>query len=265
MKIITWNVNGLRAVERKGEIQKLVENDDPDFLFLQEIKGRKEQFSEFLTENEAYSQFYHSAEKAGYSGTGIWAKKSFLKKCGDVSFDTEVPKNPVVDEGRISHLSFLFNKKKYHLLSIYFPNGGKSEKAWAEKLIFFDEVLNFMNQLRDEGGEVIVGGDMNVAHREIDLARSKANDGRIGFHPDERAWVDRVLENGWVDAWRSENLEVEDVYSYWDVKSRARDRNVGWRIDYFFIDNKILGKIENVEYLKEQMGSDHCPLMLEIS
>ncbi|MCK4635596.1 MAG: exodeoxyribonuclease III [Candidatus Moranbacteria bacterium] len=264
MKIITWNVNGLRAVERKGEIQKLVENENPDFLFLQEIKGKKEQFSEFLTENKIYSQFYHSAEKAGYAGTGIWAKKTFLEKCDNINFDTEVPKNPVADEGRISHLSFSIKNKKYHLLSIYFPNGGKSEQAWAEKLIFFDRVLDFMNELRKDGGEVIIGGDMNVAHREIDLARPKANDGRIGFHPEERAWVDQVLKNGWLDVWRSKNFEVENIYSYWDMKTRARDRNVGWRIDYFFADEKILRKVKEIKYISEQMGSDHCPLMIEL-
>lgn len=263
MKIITWNVNGLRAVERKGEIQKLVETEKPDFLFLQEIKGNKDQFSKFLTQNENYEQFYHSAEKKGYAGTGIWAKKSFLKNCQNITFDNQVPKNPVSDEGRISHLSFNFEKEKYHLLSIYFPNGGKSERAWQEKLVFFDRVLDFMNELR-KNGIVIVGGDMNVAHQEIDLARPKANDGNIGFHPDERKWIDKVLQNNWLDIWRSKNPKVANVYSYWDTKSRARDRNVGWRIDYFFINKKIFDKVKNVEYLSNQLGSDHCPLLLEI-
>lgn len=264
MKIITWNVNGLRAVERKKEIQHLVENEEPDFLFLQEIKGKKEQFSKFLTENENYLQFYHSAEKAGYAGTGIWAKKTFLKNCENVNFDVQVPKNPVADEGRVSHLSFDLKNKKYNLLSIYFPNGGKSDQAWKEKLVFFDRVLDFMNELRKDGGEVIVGGDMNVAHEEIDLARPKENDGRIGFHPNERAWMDKVVQNNWLDVWRSKNPEVLNVYSYWDLKSRARDRNVGWRIDYFFVDEKMFDKVKNVKYLIKQMGSDHCPLLLEI-
>lgn len=263
MKIITWNVNGLRAVERKGEIKILLEKENPDFLFLQEIKGKIEQFSQFLTENESYTQFYQSAEKSGYSGTGIWAKRDFLKNCENIVFDNKVPENPVADEGRISHISFIFKKQKYHLLSIYFPNGGKSEKAWQEKLVFFDRVLDFMNELR-KNGEVIVGGDMNVAHQEIDLARPKENNGHIGFHPAERNWLDKVLQNNWLDIWRSKNPEVRNVYSYWDSFTRARNRNVGWRIDYFFTDKKMLEKVKNIQYLSNQMGSDHCPLLLEI-
>jgi exodeoxyribonuclease-3 len=264
MKIITWNVNGLRAVERKDEIQTLIKKEKPDFLFLQEIKGKAEQFSDYLTKNEKYQQFYHSAEKPGYAGTGIWVEKKFRANCQNVNFETKVPKNPVADEGRISHLSFKLKSQSYNLLSIYFPNGGKSEQAWKEKIIFFDRVLDFMNKLRKAGGEVIVGGDMNVAHQEIDLTRSKENDGKIGFHPKERAWMDRVIKNNWVDIWRSKNPQVENVYSYWDMITRARSRNVGWRIDYFFADQSILKKVKNIQYLNEQMGSDHCPLLLEL-
>ncbi len=264
MKIITWNVNGLRAVERKGELENLVILHKPDFLLLQEIKGKKEQFSTFLTMHPDYDQFYHSAEKPGYAGTGIWVRKKFRDiKEGEMNFNTHVPDAPNHDEGRISHITFLHNKNFYDVLSIYFPNGGKSPKAWEEKLIFFDRVLDFMNDLHSQGHVVIVGGDMNVAHAEIDLARPKENDGKIGFHPDERAWMNRVIVNGWVDVWRANNPEVTDVYSWWDVYTRARDRNVGWRIDYFFTNKKNLKNVEMIEYLNNQLGSDHCPLLLE--
>lgn len=262
MKIITWNVNGIRAVERKEELQNLIESYVPDVLFLQEIKGKKEQFSKYLTENEIYKQFYHSAEKPGYSGTGIWIRNELLQDVQQLKFDMHVPKAPNADEGRVSHLSFLYKKKTYDLVSIYFPNGGKSDQAWEEKLIFFDRVLEYMNGLRKLGHEVIVGGDMNVAHAEIDLSRPKENDGNIGFHPRERAWMDRVMESGWVDVWRAKNPDVAEVYSWWDMITRARDRNVGWRIDYFFVDKNSLKKVGDVRYLNEQMGSDHCPLFM---
>jgi len=289
MKIITWNVNGIRAVERKKSLQELIEKQSPDILFLQEIKGKEEQFSKYLTQNEEYRQFYHSAQKPGYAGTGIWIRRDLLQKVRKLNFNMHVPhlrdvysendeamKNikenegvdmnnvPNMDEGRISHLSFVYDKKIYDLVSIYFPNGGKSKQAWENKLVFFDKVLKHMNELRKLGHEVIIGGDMNVAHTEIDIARAKENDGKIGFHPKERAWMDKVIKNNWVDVWRDKNPGVRDVYSWWNVITKARDRNVGWRIDYFFMDKNSVNSVKKVEYLNEQMGSDHCPLMMEI-
>jgi exodeoxyribonuclease-3 len=237
----------------------------PDFLLLQEIKGKREQFSIFLTEHELYEQFYHSAEKPGYAGTGVWMHKNFAEKwASGIIFNTHVPDAPNHDEGRIAHVSFACGKKIFDILSIYFPNGGKNPQAWKEKLIFFDRVLDFMNELRTQGHIVTVGGDMNVAHEAIDLARPKENDGKIGFHPDERAWMDRVMAGGWVDVWRAKNPDVADVYSWWDSYTRARDRNVGWRIDYFFIDKDQLKNVDEVQYLNEQYGSDHCPLLIEL-
>lgn len=265
MRIITWNVNGLRAVERKEELQHLIARYDPDVLFLQEIKGKKEQFSTYLTENPAYRQFYHSAQKPGYAGTGIWLRRELARDVDRLNFNMHVPEAPNADEGRVSHVSFFYRGKIHDLISIYFPNGGKSEEAWREKLVFFDRVLEYMNGLRKLGHNVIVGGDMNVAHTEIDLARPKENDGNIGFHPDERAWMDRVIENGWADVWRAKNPGVTDVYSWWDMVTRARDRNVGWRIDYFFVDKDYLSEVESAEYLHEQMGSDHCPLSMTVT
>jgi len=290
MKIITWNVNGLRAVERKDAIQKLIANEKPDILFLQEIKGKKDQFSKYLTENEDYQQFYHSAQKPGYAGTGIWARRELLRSVRKINFNMHVPQMkdvyiehdelsrevkkedinidlsdvPNMDEGRVSHLSFYLGNKQYDFISIYFPNGGKSEQAWEEKLIFFDKILDYMNNLRKLGHEVIVGGDMNVAHTEIDIKRAKENDGKIGFHPKERAWMDKVMEAGWVDVWRNQNPDVTDVYSWWNVYTRARERNVGWRIDYFFVDKNFAKSVNDVKYLADHMGSDHCPLMMEV-
>ena len=264
MKIITWNVNGIRAVERKKELQSLVDRERPDILMLQEIKGSVDQFSKFLTEHPDYQQYYSSAEKKGYAGTGIWINNASAGATQNLVFNSKVPDIPNADEGRISHLSFVWNDEHWDLLSIYFPNGGKSDQAWKEKLVFYDRIHDFMNALRDQQRIVVVGGDMNVAHNEIDLARPKANDGNIGFHPSERAWMDRLVEDCWSDVWRDRNPGVTDVYSWWHMISKGRERNVGWRIDYFLMEKKHLDKVQDVDYIQDQMGSDHCPMMIEI-
>ncbi len=265
MKIITWNVNGIRAVERKGELQTLINHESPDILLLQEIKGNRDQFSKYLRESPDYEQYFHSAEKKGYAGTGLWIRRQMLNTLKDVQFHTDVPQMPNADEGRVSWLSFSHRDQCYDILGIYFPNGGKSPEAWRDKLVFFDRIHDHMNHLRKNGSHVIVGGDMNVAHTEIDIARPKENDGRIGFHPDERAWMDRMLADNWIDVWRSCNPGVTEVYSYWDTITRARERNVGWRIDYFIMTVSLLDKVEEISYLGKQMGSDHCPLRMELA
>ena len=263
MNIITWNVNGIRAVERKGELENLVKGEAPDILLLQEIKGNADQFSEFLTEHPEYAQYYHSAEKKGYAGTGIWIKKQFQQSLQHFKFLTTIPDAPNADEGRISHIQFNLEDEPFDIFSIYFPNGGKHPQAWDEKLHFYDRTLEYINTLKEEGRTVIVGGDMNVAHTEIDIARPKQNDGKIGFHPKERSWMDRVIQAGWMDVWREKNPDKVDVYSWWTMRGGARSRNVGWRIDYFFVEQRFLGRVAFIEYLQQQMGSDHCPLKLE--
>jgi exodeoxyribonuclease-3 len=263
MKIITWNVNGIRAVEKKGELHNLLRDEQPDVLYLQEIKGYREQFSEFLTDNDEYDTYYCSAEKKGYAGTGIWLKRDFSAKLNGLQFSTEIPKAPNADEGRLSQLSFKLGRNQYELLSIYFPNGGKSEEAWKEKLRFYAHTLDYMNRMAEQDRIVIVGGDMNVAHTEIDIARPKENDGKIGFHPKERAWMDQVIGNGWIDAWRERNPDTPDVYSWWTLRAGARDRNIGWRIDYFLLPGKHKKRVKSVDYMTGHRGSDHCPLRME--
>ncbi len=264
MKIITWNVNGIRAVERKGEIQNFITTHDPDLVMIQEIKGSVDQFSPWLTAHDDYHQYYSSAQKKGYAGTSLWVRKSLYQQFENVEFATGVPNAPNADEGRICHLSFTLRGDHWDLFSVYFPNGGKSDEAWREKLVFYDCIHAYMSALRQQGRVVLVGGDMNVAHQEIDLARPKENDGKIGFHPLERAWMDRLVEDGWVDVWRERNPDVANVYSWWHAISRGRLRNVGWRIDYFLMDRADLARVEQADYLNEQMGSDHCPLSITL-
>lgn len=257
MKIISWNVNGIRAVEKKGELQSFIEKESPDVLFIQEIKAKTEQLSKYLTDNPDYYQFYHSAEKPGYSGVGAWVKKSVFPEPPEVS--TGMP-GWDDSEGRVIRLDF----KNFTAFGVYFPNGGKSETAWNEKLEFYDSFLSYVNQIQSSGKKVIWCGDLNVAHNEIDLARPKENEGAIGFRPEERAWVDRVISAGWVDIYRRMFPETQS-YTWWHVITRARDRNIGWRIDYFFLHNEDLKLVKNTSHINEQMGSDHCPINLVLN
>jgi exodeoxyribonuclease III len=256
MKIVSWNVNGLRAVERKGDLEDFLKTHNPDVFLIQEIKCTENQIQPLISKYSDYKQFYHSAEKPGYAGTSIWVRRSLQF---ELEFELGMPDFDDT-EGRIARIDI----ENTTILGVYFPNGGKSEEAWTGKLVFYEKFLNYVNTLRSQGKRVIFAGDVNCAHGEIDLARPKDNDGKIGFHPDERAHLDQWVENGWIDVWREFNPGVENVYSWWHVITRARARNVGWRIDYFFVDKDFLSNVKHVEYLIEQMGSDHCPVMLEI-
>ncbi len=260
MKLISWNVNGIRAVERKGDLESFLKQHDPDIFFIQETKSKPEQIQPIIEKYDAYEQFYHSAEKPGYAGTAIWVKKDFKLQTSNCKLQIGMP-NFTDDEGRISRISF----DDKEMLGVYFPNGGKSPEAWKGKLEFYEKFLAFVNQLRAEGKTVIFTGDVNCAHEEIDLARPKNNEGKIGFHPEERAWLTKWIKDGWTDVWRERNPEVRDVYSWWHVITRSRATNVGWRIDYFFVDEKFLSQVKDVQYLTTQMGSDHCPILLDIS
>jgi len=261
MKLISWNVNGIRALEKKGNLETFLNTYTPDIFLIQEIKAKPEQMTHLVEKYEKYEQFYNSAEKPGYAGTAIWIKKTLchseLDSESNRIFSIGMP-NFEDTEGRISRVSF----DDKEILGVYFPNGGKSPEAWKGKLEFYEKFLAFVNQLRAEGKTVIFTGDVNCAHEEIDLARPKNNEGEIGFHPEERTWLTKWIEDGWKDVWRERNPEVRDVYSWWHVITRSRATNVGWRIDYFFVDEKYLSQVTDIQYLTDQMGSDHCPILL---
>ncbi len=264
LKIITWNVNGIRAIHKKGNLQDLIEREKPDLLFLQETKAQVKDLSEALTTPNGYETMYHSALKKGYSGTAIWVKEKL--------FNSE--SNPVCqkglegfyndDEGRVITYFHKNGQKKYAFISTYMPNGGKSEEAWQDKLIFYKKFLDYVNDLQKKNYVVIWGGDVNCAHQAIDLARPKDNEGKIGFHPLERKALGEFIKNQWLDIWRHLNPRKENVYSWWHLVSRSRERNVGWRIDYLFCHSSFISNVLQIEYLTDQLGSDHCPLLLKI-
>jgi exodeoxyribonuclease-3 len=274
MRIITWNVNGIRATHKKWELQNILNRNDPDILFMQEIKATRDKLTEDLLDPLPYIAYYNSAEKPGYAGTGIWIHSRIFEKY-DIEFFSGFPWDPTANEGRIAHIQL---KKKetpgktdisdietiIDIFGIYFPNGWKSEQAWQDKLVFYKEFASYMDCLRSLGHSVIWWWDINCAHQAIDLARAKENDGKIWFHPLERAWLDGRVSDGWRDIWREKNPETQWVYSWWDPVTRSRERNVGWRIDALWCEDSLFAKVRNIEYLNDQYGSDHCPMLVDI-
>ena len=254
MKIISWNTNGLRATVKQGFFTPLFD-EKPDILCLQETKAEPDQLPEEVRNVPGYySYFSHPKEKKGYSGVAIYSKIKPTK----VEYGMGVKK--LDTEGRLIVAYF----ENFVLINGYFPNGGQGPERLKYKLEFYDAFLKFVLKLRKSGKNIIFCGDVNTAHEAIDLARPKENEENTGFLPVERAWITKVIKNNFLDVWREFNPKKKDVYTYWDQKTRARDRNVGWRIDYFFVDKKLMQKIKSAEILSDYYGSDHCPIMIEI-
>ena len=253
MRLLSWNVNGIRAADRKG-LFNWFQKDQPDILCLQEIKALAEQFPAHLKNTPGYHVFINPAERKGYSGVATYSKtkpKTVKKGFGIDRFDKE---------GRI----LITEYEEFVLFNIYFPNGKQNQERLDYKLDFYDTFLAYTDNLKAEGKNIIVCGDFNTAHKEIDLARPKANEKISGFLPIERAWIDTFTDHGYVDTFRHFNKEPEQ-YSWWSMRTHARERNVGWRIDYFFVNKEFLPKVKDAFILQEVMGSDHCPIGIELS
>ena len=255
MKIISWNTNGLRATVKQGHFTPLFDKEKPDIVCLQETKAEPDQLPEEVRNLKGYySYFSHPKEKKGYSGVAIYSKEKPLEVSEGMGI-----KN-LDDEGRLLVAKF----KNFTIINGYYPNGGQGPHRLKYKLEFYEAFLKFILKLRKNGENVIFCGDVNTAHEEIDLARPKANEENTGFLPIERAWLSKVIKNDFIDIWRQRNPGKKDVYTYWDIKTGARARNVGWRIDYFFVDKKLASKVKDAGMLTNYMGSDHCPIYLEL-
>ena len=254
LKIISWNVNGIRAAHKKGLVD-FIKKENPDIICLQETKAFEEQLPEDLRNIEGYELFINPADpevKKGYSGVAIYTKlkpnKEIKNKLGSKFSD---------NEGRILSLEF----DDFTIFNVYFPNGGKSEEHFNYKLSFYDAITKHLSKLK-ENTNVILCGDMNIAHEAIDLARPKENEKSIGFLPEERAKITEFLSKGFTDTFRM-FVKEGGHYSWWDMKTRSREKNVGWRIDYFFVNNEIASDIKKADILTDVMGSDHCPILIE--
>jgi exodeoxyribonuclease-3 len=252
MKVLSWNVNGIRAVDRKGFFQWFTK-EKPDVICLQEIKAQKEQLPSHLRNTPNYHLYINSAEKKGYSGVATYTKSKPISVKNGFGFER------FDKEGRINILEY----SDFTLFNIYFPNGKKNQERLDYKLDFYDTFLAYADNLKAKGKNIVVCGDFNTAHKEIDLARPKENEKISGFLPIERAWIDTFIDHGYIDTFREFNKQSEQ-YSWWDMKTRARERNVGWRIDYFFVNKEFMKYVKNAFILQDVLGSDHCPIGIEI-
>jgi exodeoxyribonuclease-3 len=252
LTIWSWNVNGLRAILKKDFLQTIID-EDPDILGMQETKLQKHQIPDEIEILKDYHRYWSHALRKGYSGTALFSKIKpigFEDYFGVEEFDTE---------GRINIAEY----EDFYLFNIYFPNGAMSDERLDYKLRFYDKAFEVMQSKRATGKAVFVAGDYNTAHKEIDLARPKDNEKISGFLPIERAWLDKLVEHGWVDTFRDFESAGEH-YSWWSYRTAARARNIGWRIDYFFVDKEHRNWVHNAGIRQDIMGSDHCPVFVEI-
>jgi exodeoxyribonuclease-3 len=252
VRIFSWNVNGIRACARKGCLQWL-ETTRPDILALQEVRALPEQLEEAVRQPDGYDVHFHPAERKGYSGVALY---------------TRVEPTSVVlgglDEDRFNSEGRLIiaDYGAFLLYNGYFPNGGNDLSRVPYKLEFSEAVLQHAEAQRRAGRSVVICGDVNTAHEEIDLANPKSNTKNTGFLPEERAWVSRFIDHGYVDIFRHLHPGETGRYTWWSNRKGVRERNVGWRIDYFFISEDLVPRVVDATIHPDVMGSDHCPIEL---
>ncbi|MFC1754311.1 exodeoxyribonuclease III [Thermoproteota archaeon] len=252
MKIVSWNVNGIRACANKGFFEYL-ESESPDILCLQETKAHPEVLDERILNPSGYHSIWHSAERKGYSGVATFTKdkpKLVLEGLGIPDYDSE---------GRVIVTEY----EGFVLINCYFPNGQMNDERLQFKLRFYKDFFDYCNELKEQGKNVIICGDFNTAHHPIDLANPKENEKYSGFLPVERKWMDQIVSYGYVDTFREFNKEPGH-YSWWSYRFNARKRNIGWRIDYFFVNSEFIPAVKDSYIQSEVMGSDHCPIVLDI-
>ncbi|MBO4335589.1 MAG: exodeoxyribonuclease III [Desulfovibrio sp.] len=265
LKLLSWNVNGLRAVAAKPDWRWFTEST-ADIVALQETKALKSQLPESVASPAGWhAEFCSSSVKKGYSGVAVFSRMAPL----GVRYELPWPEQQ--GEGRLLHLEFA----QFHLMNGYFPNGG-AEICDAQgrpsgqftrlpyKMAFFEAFLRYAEEAR-ASKPVVICGDFNIAHRPEDLARPRENEKSTGFLPEERAFLDRMLAKGYLDTFRLKHPEAKDAYSWWSYKTRARARNIGWRIDYFFVSSELADQVEDAWIEDQVMGSDHCPVGLSLS
>jgi exodeoxyribonuclease-3 len=248
LRILSWNVNGIRAVAKKGFLEWL-NQDKPDILCLQETKAHPDQLDAALKEPAGYHAYWNYPERRGYGGVATFTQE----KPREVRYDFGAADLDL--EGRV----IIAEYPAFTLGNVYFPNGKMGPERLAYKMAFYDAFLDYADKLKEAGTRLVICGDVNTAHKEIDLARPKENAKISGFLPEERAWIDKFLAHGYVDTFRHFHKEPGQ-YSWWDLKSGARARNVGWRIDYFFVSENLLPQLSGAFIMSEVTGSDHCPV-----
>jgi exodeoxyribonuclease-3 len=252
MKLASWNVNGIRAAHRSGFLDWF-EKEAADIVCLQETKAYLEQLDQELHHPGGYHSFWHSAEKAGYSGVAIYSKSEPLSVRNGIGI-------PEIDrEGRVLVAEY----PKFTLLNCYFPNSQRDHARLGYKLQFCGEILNFCQGLRKAGKNVVICGDFNIAHQEIDLRNPKSNENNAGFLPEERGWMTEFLQSGYADIFR-ERTSDPGHYTWWSYRPGVRDKNIGWRLDYHLVNQEFRNSVSNASHRPEVKGSDHCPVLLQL-
>ncbi|MFY7908072.1 MAG: exodeoxyribonuclease III [Emticicia sp.] len=252
MKIISYNVNGVRSAINKGLITWL-KSSNPDILCLQEIKLSETELVSPLFEELGYYCYWYPAQKRGYSGVAILSKikpNNVQYGIGNSLFD---------DEGRILRADF----DTFSILSMYFPSGSSGDERQSLKMTFLDDFLVYIQELQKELPNLIISGDVNICHREIDIHNPKGNANSSGFLPEERAWVGKFLDNGYVDTFRHFNQEPHH-YTWWSYRAGAKQKNLGWRIDYHFATESLKNRLASAAIHPDQLMSDHCPIELNL-
>ncbi len=250
MKILTWNVNGIRAASRQHFPEWFAQSLG-DIICLQETKAQPHQLSEALLHPLGYHSFWNSAQKPGYSGVALFCKKEPLRVITELNI-------PEIDtEGRLLAAEFA----SVICVNAYFPNSQREKARLPYKLRFCQALMQFCEQLRTGGKTVVLCGDLNIAHRELDLKNPKANQDQAGFLPEERQWLSQFLQAGWVDGFRYFQPNEGGHYTWWSYRPGVRARNIGWRLDYCLTQQESQDRLQSVLHQPTQLGSDHCPVM----
>ncbi|MBB6326498.1 exodeoxyribonuclease-3 [Algoriphagus iocasae] len=253
MKIISYNVNGIRAALNKGFLQWL-EQENPDVIGLQEVKALEDQIDTAIFKDLGYEVYWYPAVKKGYSGVAI------LSKITPKSVHHGMGLNKYDDEGRLLELEF----ENFSFLSAYFPSGTTGDIRQSFKYEFLDDIFGYMQDLRRSKPNLILSGDYNICHKAIDIHNPISNKNSSGFLPEERAWMDKFTESGFIDSFRHFNPEPHQ-YTWWSYRANARAKNLGWRIDYHMATKEMQNRLKNAVIMPEAYHSDHCPITLEIT
>ncbi|MGK0407300.1 MAG: exodeoxyribonuclease-3 [Roseivirga sp.] len=252
-KLISYNVNGIRAAKRKG-FDEWLEESKADVVLIQETKAQPEQIEEEAFKELGYHSYWHSAEKKGYSGVGILSKE----KPQHVEIGCGI--DYIDQEGRIIRADF----EDYSIMSVYIPSGSSGDSRQDLKVTFLNDFRNYILALLKEKPNLIIGGDFNICHTEIDIHNPKNNKNTSGFLAEEREWVSSFLEIGMNDSYRIIHPGLLDKYSWWSYRANARANNKGWRIDYQMVSDSLKARISGADILKDAMHSDHCPVVVEL-
>ncbi|PIE90215.1 MAG: exodeoxyribonuclease III [Acidobacteria bacterium] len=253
MKLLSWNVNGIRAAGKKG-LWDWFASQQADIVAFQETKAQPSQLDEEVLQPKGYQSYWHSAEKRGYSGVATYTKRQPVK------VHTGLDVEEFDREGRSLTLEF----DNFVHVNAYFPNSQRNGARLDYKLRFCHAMMSYLKDWVDQGKNVILCGDYNIAHKEIDLKNPKTNQKNAGFLPEERAWMTEFTSQGFTDVFRQWHPNEPDHYTWWSYRPGVRDRNIGWRIDYHCVNNSFADRVKSVGHQSSTMGSDHCPIYLEL-